>query len=261
MPISAFGHYEVVITTPVDGKDKVVATKSFNYIPLHRIMLIVLVLAGGIICLFKPWRQWRHMTIERWLIIIPVMPLLVFLIFPTPVMTTLAGLVFAQLFGLCAMMLVAGKSQVRRRTVGFLLVYALNALPAIGVTAIAGRSWGYCSIPMAMGIGSLGSLVWYLPAMFSLIAIRRRYSILRLLAGLGISWLIVILIVIGAAAAQMGGAENLIILLPITMTTMMLTSVFLVGFLILMITNRWCREGIIRTFGLDRDRPKPPPLP
>ena len=262
MPVTAFGQYEVVVTTPVDGHDKVLSSKTFNYLPLYRIMLLGLVLAAGIACMFRPWRHWKHMTLQRWLMVIPAIPLVAMVILPWSFTMAMLGVIFAQLFGLSAVILYAGKSQSRRPITAVVMGYLANAIPAIVVAALCCFSYGTGSfaetVSYATGIGFLGALTWYAPTLLSLVAVRRTFTSLRMLSGLGIAWGIVLVTVTGIAACL---TEISALVLPIVFGVMMFSGFFPIGFLILILTNTGCREAVIRTYGLDKDRPIPPPLP
>lgn len=261
MPITAFGHYEVVVTTPVDGQDKVLCSKTFTYLPLFRIMLLVLALVTVIACLFRPWRHW-NMTLQRWLMVIPAIPLVAMMLLPWAFSMTLLGVIFVQLFGLSSVMLYAGKSRSRRPITALVMGYLANAIPATTVAALGCFNYGTGSfaetITYATGIGFLGALTWYAPTLLSLVAVRRTFTSLRLLSGLGIAWGIVLVTAAGIAAYL---TEISALVLPIVFGIMMFAGVFPIGFLILVLANTASREAVIRTYGLDKDRPIPPPLP
>jgi hypothetical protein len=172
------------------------------------------------------------------------------------------GVVFAQAFGLCATLYFAGKSRSRRPVTALLTGYAFNAVAAMAIAVLCWLIWeeepALAPALASLATGAVACLVWYAPVMFSLIAVRRTYTVLRLLAGLGIGWGAVILVAVGVAYALTGSPELVLSLAPVAL---IFTSLYPVAFLVFLLTSPWCREGVIRTYGLDRERPQPPPLP
>jgi hypothetical protein len=261
MPLTAAGRHEVSIVTAVDGKDKELCRRTFRYVPVPRFLLLVLLLAIGAISRFQP-RYWI-LTTQRRLAAIPLVAFLLMLMTPTGGTAWLLSAAFAQLTGLSLLLLYAGSARPSRPIVAGLVGYAACVAPAIPATLyIASSLWDGTDALAARvsGValaGCLASLCWYVPALAGLIAIRKHYSITRLLGGMGVGIVTVLIVSAGLFYTFIGSVFAAFI----SIAVVILAGAYPGGLLIAMTTSPWCRAGILRTFNLDQDRPRPPPLP
>lgn len=245
MPLTAFGTYDVVAFVRRGNENHELCRQSFYFCPFFRFASVLIILGAGVVLI-------RHFAIRRlgsaWWVTAPLaLGVVVFGFFPgflSPSRTTSNFVGLAQTAGLSLVLWSLCRFKRRRRVVAGLLALALNVVVLLIVERLASDSDGFQLIHFAYT-----PLMWVLPSLLGLLAVRRVFTRWKLAMGIAIVWLITV----GAFTAythlrwDIPFEEHAVLWI-----TSMVPLPYLAGFFLLVAFNRWCREGVIRAFGLNR---------
>lgn len=246
MPLPAFGKYEVAATTQVNGKTQEFCSDSFTYLPILRLIAVLL----SIFALMLPvvLRRSAIANKQSWWLVIPV--LLALLVFAfAPDHNRLGYLILAespsQMISLSLFLWIVCSFSKRRRAVSALVILLISA----GVLlAIAAGTYGMSFLRYDIHIWNLVSvaLLWALPVILTMFALVPRFTRLRLAVLLTFFWALSVTGQIYYSCSVWGMPLILKFVLPIILSPLP----GLLGLLLYAALNSWCREGLIRAFGM-----------
>lgn len=248
MPLTAIGRYEATVVLDTDSGRKELASAGFHFVPLRRIVGVAALAALLIMAAIQPWRFSRART-ARWLALPLAAGLGVFSLCSGDgsdiELVSYEMIAFALFMGtICSM---RGKNRTAAllagAVIGMLVCYAGLSLSMIKQGDFS-QYWSE-----GLGVSAIGAGVCYLPTVFALVAVRHRFSWPRLLAGLVVSLL---LVNAAGAVAYSFFFVRMQLLEGLAMTGM--SSPFSAAFFVFAVFNPWCREGLIRVWGLDREK-------
>lgn len=249
MPATAFGTYEAVATVEVAGETRELCATPISFVPTVRVTGLVFIVLG-LVSLLVALRRRTAAGNARWLVLPAVLGVVGFLAIPESdeFGTTFPCLAAAEMWGLSLSLALICRFRKRRRTVATMLVIILNTLLWMGAFVLAEGTqwWTYYILPCIFG-----TLISAVPSLLGLIAVRRRFSGRRLAAGLLIVWAVSVPATVAGIVLAMDMPLDLV-LVP----TLLGGLPYLIGFFVLAVRNPWCREGLIRTFGLNADEPQ-----
>lgn len=243
MPTTALGRYEVVITALDEPGATELCSKPISFFPVLRIAGLALLAVALLAAALRPWRNWRNPS-ARWIGLPPVLGVLAFLYMPElgGMRGTLAPVVLAEMCGLSLSLLLVTRFAKRRRTVASVLILLVNGICLFLACILAhGTTWWVSFILPSLG----GSLLWSLPSLLGLIAVRRQFSGRRLAAGLAICWAVIAAVTVGVISVVMEWPFYFIII-PVALSGVP----YLVGWHAFVARNGFVRAALSRTFGL-----------
>jgi hypothetical protein len=244
MPFTAFGKYEIAATTQVNGKTQAFCSDSFVYLPILRLIAVLLTVCA--VMLPAVLRKLAIANKQPWWLVAPVV--LASLVFTfAPVNNHfdyfLLVAVPSQMISLSLLFLIVCSFSKRRRIVSAIIILLLNA----GVLlAAAAATYGTSSVRYDFFYTILSGLSWSLPVLLSLFVLLRAFTITRLAVLLTILWGLTVAGMICYCHNGFGMPLVLEFVLPL----LLFQVPYISGFLLFVMLNNWCREGLIRAFGM-----------
>lgn len=241
MPLTAFGAYDVVAFVRSGNETHELCRQSFFFCPFFRFasVLLVLVAVAALV---------RHFAVRRlnpaWWVLAPLgFGFVAFMLVPplSSELGILSVFALAQMVGLSVVLFNLCRCKKRRRFVGGVLTLVLNIVALLVLVRLEIGD-------MDCGELMILSLLWILPSLLCLLAVRRIFTRWRIAIGTVIGWLVTVAAFTAYAYFRWGYASlgsNILwtILMPVP---------YLLGFFLLVAFNPWCRAGVIRVFGLNR---------
>ena len=246
MPLTAIGRCEAALVSGTPGATRELFSKPFFFIPkflLSRI-LVALLATGMLVILVR--LSLRRQAGGRWLLIPPIVGLAAAVLdkgnsFVIPIVS-------AQAVSIAAILGITCGFRKRRRLISLLLGFLINlAMQYIVLTIWRGAShidWDKRLVVIVCVV----TLAWCLPTVIGLVAVRRRFTPLRLAFGLLITAAAAVAILVKFLEIDIfSKPEDLL-------GTACFTLSYCAMFFVYAVFNPWCRQGLIRAWGLDSGR-------
>ncbi len=245
MPLLSLGKFEAVVTGGSAGEKKELTRASFFYFPFFNYgFLFTGALGAGLLGLHLSRQRKAH---PAWWLMAPLVVGLAASVLWPEIRQGIGVFGLMQMLGLSAFLIVILFLRSKVRWITLLTAYFAMVLLSIIFLQVR-TAEEITSLWMRAVVSLSFSALWFLPVAIAILLLRGRFSVGRLCLRMAICWPIGAAAVLGFVsladrpppASDLAEACALLLALPLG---------FLVGFVLLVGLNRWCRTAFLR--GLD----------